>query len=297
MTRTSSPTVWRRWLAHELRRLRQEAGLSQAEVAKALACHVPKISLIESTERNVQEGDLQKLLALFKVPKTKRPQYFDAVKNARKKGWWEAYGEHTVPQWIELFVGLEQGAERLRTYQTAIFHGLLHTPEYAATILRSSNADAVSEERVDRLVELRTRRQDALWRDADPLHLWTVVDESVLRHIVGSREIMRAQLERVVEVVRKYEHVTLQIIPFDRDGALEANLGPFTILSFPAPNDPGIVYIEHRSSAMFLESLPDIDTHSLVFQQLSDMALSPKDSLKLLRRAADEYAKADRQTY
>lgn len=300
MTRTSSPTVWRRWLAHELRRLRLEAGLSQGDVAKTLGCRVPKISLIESTDRNVQEADLDKMLALFDVPKAKRPPYFDAAKNARKKGWWETYGENAVPQWAELFVGLEQGAERLRTYQTAIFHGLLHTPEYAAAILRSSTvigADdevagmALSEERVDLLVDLRTRRQEAMWRDTDPLHVEAVVDEAVLRHVVGSRDTMRAQLEHVVETVRKHDHVTVQIIPFDHGAALEATYGPFSILSFPGRNDPGVVYIEHRSGAMFMESFSEVDTHSLTFQRLEALALPPDESLQMLRRVAKEYAR------
>jgi transcriptional regulator with XRE-family HTH domain len=263
--------------------------LSQADVARAINCHVPKISLIESTERNVQETDLQKMLTLLKVPEDKQSVYFDAVRNARKKGWWEIYSEHTIPQWIELFIGLEQGAERLRSYQTAIFHGLLQTPEYAAAILRSGMAEAWSEEKVARSVELRTRRQEAIWRETDPLHVSAVVDEAALRHVVGGRDTMQAQLEHVVDLVEKNEQVTVQVIPFDRGAALEANYGPFTILSFPSVTDPGVTYIEYRSGAVFLESIPEVDQHSIIFQQLQSLALPPDESMTKLSRTAKEY--------
>jgi hypothetical protein len=263
--------------------------MSQGQVAKALGCKVPKISLTESAQRNVQDNDLQKMLELFEVPETRRTQYFDAARNARKKGWWERYDEHTMPDWLEVFVGLEQGASRLRAYQTAVFHGLLHTPEYAAAILRSSTTELASEEKVERIVELRTRRQQILWRDSDPLEVSAVADEAVLRHVVGNREVMRAQFEHVTDVVDKHDNVTFQIIPFDRGTAKEAFYGPFTILSF-LPTDPGVVYMEHRSGAVFLEDLDEIDTHSLIFEELQSLALPVDESVELLRRTAAEYA-------
>ncbi|MGH9210888.1 MAG: helix-turn-helix domain-containing protein [Acidimicrobiales bacterium] len=289
MTRTSSPTVWRRWLAHEMRRLRQEQGLSQAQVAETLGCRVPKISLIESNERSIQDADLEKLLALFEVPKEQHEQYGTAAKNARKKGWWEAYGPHTIPDWMELFVGLEQGASGLRTYQPAIFHGLFHTPEYAAAILRRGAIAAMNEEKVVRNVELRTRRQQALWRDVDALAVSAVVDEVVLRRTVGGPAIMRAQLEHVIDVVQKNDHVNLQVVPFEISVPPEAIYGPFTIVSFPSDHDPDVVYIEHRAGAVLLESVWEVDIHSLAYEQLQSLALSPDDSLAMLRRIAREY--------
>jgi transcriptional regulator with XRE-family HTH domain len=292
MTQTSTPTVWQRWLALELRRLRQEADLSQADVARALDCHVPKISLIESTERTdrtVQETDLQKMLTLFEVPQDKQATYFDAVDHARDKGWWDGYSEHTIPGWHKRFIGLEQGAERLRSYQTAIFHGLIQTPEYAAAILRSGMAETMSEEKVARLVNLRIRRQEALWREHDPLQLSAIVDEAALRHLVGGRETMQAQLEYVADVVKKNELVTVQVIPFERGAAFDANYGPFTLLSFHSATDPGVTYIEYRSGAFFLDSIPEVDQHSKIFQQLQSLALPPDESMDMLSRTANEY--------
>src|SRR6266545_3780154 len=184
MTRTTSPTVSRRWLAREMKRLREEAGFSQARVAKALGCQVPKISLMENEQRPVHDDDLKKLLVLFDVPADDHPQYLAEAANAHKKAWWERYDDYTMPEWLATFVGLEQGAERLRAYQPALIHGLLQTSEYATGIYRGLTGDW-SEERIRRYVQLRRRRQQILLRDVDPPDLWVILDEAALRHVVG----------------------------------------------------------------------------------------------------------------
>lgn len=293
MSRPSSPTVWRRWMAFELKRMRQETGLSQADVAQVLGCKVPKVSLTESGQRNVQEDDLRKLLDLYEVPEDRRPDYLEAARNMRKRGWWERLGQHTLRSFFMLYVGLEQGAERVRTYEPAIIPGLLQIREYAAVTV-SRGVAGTSPEKVQRAVELRMQRQQALWRDTDPLRLSVVMDEAALRRVVGDRHIMRAQLLHVAEVAVKHEDITVQVVPFER-GAYDATYGPFVILSFPwsrepgVPYDPGVVYVELRSHAELLEGLPEIDLHSQVFQQLCTHALEPGDSIALIRNVAEEY--------
>jgi transcriptional regulator with XRE-family HTH domain len=288
MTRTSSPTVLRRWLALEMRRLRLEAGLSQGDVARGIGCKVPKVSLIEGGERNIHDDDLLRMLELFEVPIERHSEYVEAARIARTKGWWERYDDHTTAPWHQTFVGLEQGAERLRSYQTAIFHGLLQTPAYTAAILRSGTS-TISEEMIVRLVDLRRRRQEAIVRDDHPLQLWALVDEAALRHVIGGHETMRSQLEHVAEVVRDHDNVTFQIVPFERGAAWEATYGPFTILSFGFRTDPGVVYIEHRSGAMTLDSIAEVDTHSTIFERLRGFALTPEKSVKLLLQTAKDY--------
>jgi transcriptional regulator with XRE-family HTH domain len=287
MTDPSSPTVWRRWIAFELRRLRRAAGLSQADVAKVLECQVPKVSLIESGHRNVQEDDLQKLLELYEIPEDRRPGYLDAAKNMRKKGWWERYGQPTVQRWFEFYVGLEQGADLLRAYHPTIIHGLLQTPEYAAESVRRITT-ALSPERIERVVGLRTQRQSALWRETDALRLGVVLDEAALHRVVGSPEIMRAQLVHLGDIAEQHAHITVQVIPFTR-GSYDVTYGPFNVLSFPWPSDPGLVYIEHRSGALYLDSFADVDGHSGVFEQLCALALSPEESIDMIRNVAGDY--------
>ena len=288
MLQTSSPAVSRRWLAFEMKRLRQFAGLSQAAVAKAIGSQVPKISLIESGHRNVQERDLQTLLPLFDVRKDRWDEYFSAARHAHEKGWWDIYDPHTVPGWLRKFVGLEQGAERLRTYQPAVFPGLLQTPEYASAILRRTSPP-FSDAKIEGLVELRIRRQEALRKANNPLHMWAVVDEAVLRRVVGSHDVMRMQLEHVANAVGQTDHIHLQVVPFTSGAAYEAAYGAFAILTFGWLTDPGFVYLEHPSNAEFLESLADTEEYSVLFRRVCDLALPQDDSLAMLRASIKEF--------
>ena len=290
MSSTSSPTVSRRWLALEMRRLREERRLPQARVAKALGCQVPKVSLMENGKRPLQEADLKTLLELFDVPHESHAQYFAELQTAHERGWWEFYDEETVPDWLAQFIGLEQGASRIRAYQPAIVHGLLQTPDYIAGLFRDNIAE-LSEEKIARLVDIRRRRQHML-RSGAATHVWVILDEAALRHVVGSRETMRDQLEHVIDLCVANEGIVVQAIPFDRGAAYEAALGAFTVLSFPFGTDPGVVYRERQKGADFLDSLLELDDHSVRFQRLAELALSPKDSLALLRASARAYGRA-----
>jgi transcriptional regulator with XRE-family HTH domain len=291
MSSTSSPTVSRRWLALEMRRLRLQARMPQAKVAKALGCQVPKISLMENGGRLVREEDLKILLELFDVPDDAREPYVDEAANARERGWWELEpydNEDTVPPHLGQFLGLEQGAERIRAYQTFVVHGLLQTAEYASALIRGLGLE-FSEEKIDRLVGLRLLRQDVV-RASGGTRLWVIMDEAALRHLVGSRAVMRAQLDHVVDLAHAHENVTVQVVPFDRSGAYRAGYGPFTILSFSFRTDPGLVYMEHREGAQFLDGRGEIDSYSVLFRQLSELALTPEGSLAMLGASAREFA-------
>jgi transcriptional regulator with XRE-family HTH domain len=280
MTRAPSPTVSRRWLALEMRRLRKENRLSQATVAKALGCQVPKVSLMENGQRALQDADLEILLDLFKAADDSRQQYLDELKNTHELGWWEKYDEATLDPWLSNFIGLEQGAARIRAYQPAVVHGLLQTPEYAAEILRGT-IPGLSPERRKRLVDIRLRRQRFL-AGSDAPGVDVVLDESVLRRSVGGPAVMRAQLDHVVEICRTNANVVVRVVPFSRGGAPQAAQGAFTILNFALPNDPGGVYLERRSNADFLDDLAEIDDHSEMFEDLIRLALSPSESLEML---------------
>jgi transcriptional regulator with XRE-family HTH domain len=285
---TASPTVSRRWLALEMRRLRKERRLSQAAVAGALGCQVPKVSHIETGQRPLQDHDLKKLLELFKVTEDDRQQYFDELENAQEKGWWEHHDETTVPPWFKDFVGLEQGAERIRAYQPAVVHGLLQTSEYATGIYHGL-AGRWSTERIRRNVDVRGRRQEVVLRQPGGAELWVIMDEAALRRVVGSRAIMQAQLEHVAELARSRANITVQIVPFDRGGSYEAIYGSFTVLDFPLASDPGVVYMEQHMGGAVYESLEQIDKYSGLFEQLSAQAASLSESLEMLHVTAEHY--------
>lgn len=288
MAQTSSPTVWRRWLALELRRLRTEAEVTAQQAAKALRCTTTKISYMENAERGVQEADLDNLLDLYDVPDTRRDGYLQACRDSRRKGWWERYDE-LVPEWLSLYVGLEQGASRLRAYEPHVIHGLLQNADYAEALLRRY-IEPRTDERVAQLVELRTTRQAALERDSDPLDLWLVLDEGALRRVVGSPAIMATQLRRVADAAER-PNVVVQVLPF-ASGAHAGMRGPFALLNFPWDTDIGVAYVENHTRATYIEAPREIDAYGLVFQHLCALALPPDESIVLIQAAAEEYRHA-----
>jgi transcriptional regulator with XRE-family HTH domain len=288
MAAASSPTVWRRWLAFELVRLRQDAGLEQKDVARALRCSVAKISYYETAERPVVLRDLDEvLLPLFKVPRNRWPTYLQAARDSRQKGWWERYDAITLPSWFSLFVGLEQGASQIRVYEAQLVPGLLQTREYAEAVARSGTAER-SDAEVARHVDLRMQRQAVLEREPDPLRLWVALDEAVLRRVVGSPALMAEQLRHLAEVAERPK-VTIQVMPYS-GGAYPGMTGRFQIMDFAWPSDPGIAYVEHRAGSLYLEEPKEIDAHSVAFAHTCAVALPPRESLSLIAEAAKEFA-------
>jgi transcriptional regulator with XRE-family HTH domain len=281
MSSTSSPTVSRRWLALEMRRLRETARLSQRDVADALGCQVPKVSHLETGKRLLQDADLKTLLELFQVAD---PQaYLDEYANSQRPAWWDTINPDIAPDWYREFIGIEQGASRIRAYQPSVIHGLLQTADYARAMYRNDILGSRSEEEIARLVDVRVRRQERLTTDAEFLQLQIVLDEAVLRRVVGSREVMRAQVKQLLTLAAA-PNIQVQIVPFDRGGGYEAMLGAFTILTFPFPSDVALVYMERRDAAEFLDSFAAVSRYSLTFQRLvDDLALSEADSMSLLQ--------------
>jgi transcriptional regulator with XRE-family HTH domain len=280
-TRFSS-TVLRRAVAWGLKRARREASLSQADVASALGCRVPKVSLMESGQRAVQTSDLKILLNLYNIPQHERETWLEAAKCAHKKGWWERDDIHSLPEWLKHFIGLEQGAETLRSYQPGVIHGLLQTEEYAAAIARQT-AKPVSEQMVRRNVEQKLRRQRVLDHDTDPLEVRAIIDESALRRVVGGHDVMQAQLGHLATIASQKPNVEIQILPLDRPGAFATSYGAFTILTLGWDTDP-VVYIEQRTAAIFLDAIDETDAYAMLFEQLREVALSPDDSLSQIQR-------------
>jgi transcriptional regulator with XRE-family HTH domain len=288
MAQTSSPTVWRRWLALELRRLRREAGMSMQQVADEIGGTKGRLSFIESAERPVQSHDIDALLKLYEVPDERWPVYHQAARDARKKGWWERYDKATLPDWLSLMVGLEQGATRLQAYEPHIVHGLLQTADYAAAVMRA-DLEMRTDERIAEMIHVRTERQKALTRQDGPLTLWVVMDEAALRRTVGTPEIMHDQLGHIADLARRLQNVTVQVLPF-AGGANVGSRGPFTVLNFDSGggSDRGVVYMEHHVSSIYLEEPSEIERHTLVFQHLCAQALPPLESISMIRKAAEE---------
>jgi hypothetical protein len=230
----------------------------------------------------VRQPDLESLLDLYEVSGEARAALLALGRQATHRGWWHSYAD-ALPAYFEDYVGLEDGAKSLATYQNQLVHGLMQTADYAATVFRAAQPAASADE-VERQLAARTTRQ-ALLTASNPLQVWAILDEAVLRRSVGGMTVMHSQLTRIQEIAA-LPNVTLQVLPFDT-GA-HASMGTsFELLQFPEPGDTAIVYIEDQTSSQYLETAADIERYTLVFDHLRASALSPQRSIEFIGQVAN----------
>jgi transcriptional regulator with XRE-family HTH domain len=279
----TGPTVLRIVLGSRLRSLRQARVISREDAGKAIRGSHAKISRIELGRVRVKERDLSDLLDLYGVhADTDRAEYFTMARQAMQPGWWHQYSD-VLEEWFVQHVGLEEAASMIRTYEVQFLPGLLQTEDYARAVIRLGHPDA-SESRVQRLVELRLARQRLLERSDAP-RLWAVIDEAALRRPFGGPEVMRAQLEHLLRV-SELPNVTLQVARFHVAHHAAAGT-PVTILRFPEPDLPDVVYLEQLTSAVYLDKQEDVDQYALIMERLCTSADTPQETSRFLRDLLD----------
>jgi DNA-binding XRE family transcriptional regulator len=282
MTGTQSdwagPTVRRMLVGARLRRLRSELGLTREEAAQAIRASEWKIHRLENGQVGFKDRDIIDLLARYQVTDPAEvADFLTLAREANTPGWWQHYGD-VLPSWFRTYVDLEQAATLIRTYEGQFVPGLLQTDDYMRAVVRGAHLEETGDE-VGRRVRLRMARQILLTRDGPP-RLWAVVDEAALRRPVGGREVMRGQLERLIEAT-KLPNVTLQILPFAA-GAHPAMVGSFSVLRFPDEELPDIVYLEHLTSALYLNKPDDVDQYLHVMEGICVRAAAPDQTVDLL---------------
>jgi transcriptional regulator with XRE-family HTH domain len=285
----AGPTARRRRLGIELRRLREASGLKLEQVAAQLDLAGSTLSRIETGKALCKTPYLTAMLDMYGVTDEQQRQLLkDMAREGQRKGWWAVYDD-VLPTGFGIYVGLEAVAASLRAYEAQVVHGLLQTQDYARAVLRARQRKA-SAEQIDRLAELRMKRQEALTRPCDPLELWLILDEAVLRRPIGGPKVMRAQLGRLIEAT-ELPNLTLQVLPFSH-GAHAGLAGPFYILEFPGDahgtTDPGIAYVEGAAGNIYLEKDPDVRRWAHAFDQLRAEAMSPGESRELIATASTE---------
>jgi transcriptional regulator with XRE-family HTH domain len=283
MSTEQSPTVRRRRLALELRRLREAARLTCEEVADHLECSASKISRVETGRVSVSPRDVRDMLELYGVPPQQRESLVQLARDSRQKGWWHAYSDTMQPQFVT-YVGLESAAAEIRIYEVSLIPELLQTEDYARAVIRSGMMNSPAED-VERRVALRMARQPAITRDYPP-KVWAVLDEAALRRRVGGAGLMRLQLEHLLAQAT-LPNVAVQVIPFG-GGAHPAMGRPFIILVFPERVDTDVVYLEDLTSALYLEDVADVDRYNVFFNHLRASALSFDDSAALIASVLKE---------
>jgi transcriptional regulator with XRE-family HTH domain len=282
----TGPTVRRRRLGTELRRLRESAGYKLEEVAGLLGVAPSTLSRIETGKAPTKSAYLNRVLELYRVTDAGQRQVLvDMAREGHRKGWWAAYDD-VLPSGLGVFVGLEAEASGLRSYEISVVHGLLQTTEYARAVLRAS-APRHTADQIERLVDLRMERQRRL-DDDPPLDLWVIHDEAVIRRTVGGPAVMRDQLAHLL-VVAGLPGVTLQVLPFD-SGAHAGHDGPFSVIAFHDRSDSEVVYVESAAGPIYLEKDRDVRARAEVFDRLRAAALPPEASVDLISKAARELA-------
>jgi transcriptional regulator with XRE-family HTH domain len=272
-----SPTVRRRRLGMELRNLREGAGLTIEGVAQHLECSGSKLSRLETGKGLPRLRDVRDLLDLYKVTDPEqRELLLTMVRESKNRGWWTDY-EDVLPAAFETYVGLEESATSIRTFQHHV-HGLLQTEDYARAMLRAALV-AEGLDSIDRLVRLRIERQRQLTKE-DPVELWAVIDEAALHRKVGGPKVMQGQMQHLMNV-SEYPNVTLQVLPFDK-GAHPGVIGAFSLIEFPDVTDNDVVYVDSPAGNIYLEKAVDLRRYTLVFDHLRAAALAPDESVELI---------------
>jgi transcriptional regulator with XRE-family HTH domain len=277
------PTVRRRLLGGELRRLRAAAGFSLDAAARVLECDRSKISRIETGHRGVRPKELRELLAEYGVEEKRRYALADLARQAGKRGWWQDYGTILAAPYLD-YISVEAGAASLWTYETNVVPGLLQTEDYARALAAAGPLKEATQDH-DRSAAALTSRRQVLTREDNPARYRAIVSEAVLRQPVGGPEVMRAQLERLLEAGAALPNVTVQVLPFAA-GAPAANLGGFVVLMFPEPADLGVVYLDGLTGGVFLEEPEDVERHVLAHDHLRATALPAAESAQLIERFA-----------
>ncbi len=280
----AGPTALRIVVGTQLRRLRQAAGTTPEAAGEAIRASHAKISRLELGRVGFKQRDVADLLTLYGVTDEQDRQVLLALaRQANAPGWWHKYGD-ILPNWFEMYVGLEQAASVIRTYEVQFVPGLLQTEDYARAVTVLGHPGGSADE-IERRVNLRMARQRFFTQPQTP-QLWVVVDEAALWRAPDGPRVMRAQLQHLIELT-ELPNITLQVVPF-RCGGHPAAGGPFTLLRFREPDLPDIVYLEQLTSALYLDKKQDIEHYLLVMDHLSVAADSPNETTGLLRRIIEE---------
>ncbi len=281
---TLGPTVLRMMLGSQLQRFREAAGVTPDRAGYEIRASRSKISRMENGRVGFKERDVADLLTLYGITDEQmRDGMVSLVRQANAPGWWSGYGD-ILADWFEAYVGLETAASVIRTFELQFVHGLFQTEDYARAVTLLGHRAAPAEE-IDRRVSLRLKRQDML-TGPEPPRVWSVIDEGALRRPVGDRAVMRAQLNRLIEVA-ELRHVTVQVMPFGRGGHAAAG-GSFTVLRFGEREVPDVVYLEQLTSALYLDKREDVDHYMEVMNHLSAEALTPARSTRFLAEITRE---------
>ncbi len=284
----SGPTALRIILGAHLRRMREAAAISRSDAGWEIRSSESKVSRMELGRVGFKERDVGDLLTLYGLDDgEERERLLALAREANNPGWWHRFGD-VLPSWFNSYLGLEAAAQLIRTYELQFVPGLLQTQDYVRAVVQLGRGLIPAEE-VERRVALRVNRQGILSRP-NPVRLWAVVDESVLRRPIGGVKAMMMQLDHLIEATHQ-PNITLQVMQFG-SGGHAATGGAYSILRFPEQDLPDIVYIEHLTSALYLDKLEDLDQYTATMEALCVAAPPPNKTRDILAGIRKDYERA-----
>jgi transcriptional regulator with XRE-family HTH domain len=287
---STTPTVIRRYIAFELKRLREAAGLNQAEAAKRIDTTKGRIGHFETGRNLPKLPDIELLLPFYGAPELV-DGFQELVLQARDAAGpvFEPDDTTALPPGFDLYLGLEQGASKLFTYDAAVLNGILQCRRYAEAAFRGHHIDAPSDTQVTDIVNLRMRRQEALDRVEPVLDVVAIIDEAVLRKEIGGTDVAVEQLDYLLTLSER-PNVSIRVLP-NSAGAHPSLHGAFIVLDFPIERDPGVVYLEDRTGGRYQDDTDYIDEYTKVADRLSDLALPERESRSMIAAVREEIAR------
>jgi transcriptional regulator with XRE-family HTH domain len=286
----TSPTVRRRRLAAELRRLRERAGLTGDDVAKRVKWSASKVSRIETSQTAPSVPDMRKLLTLYDIEGRYAEELLALAKEAAGKGWWETYSPTLPPEYAGL-IEMEAEAKSALSWAAQVVPGLFQTADYARSVTDGylERIAPVPPSETKRRVEIRGKRQGVLTRD-NPLELSAVLDEAVLYRRFGNRAVMKTQMKQLLELAER-GNISLRILPLD--GLHPIGTGAFVLLQFEEVHNVAyqdVVYIENLTGGRYVEEEDEVFNYKRSFDRLSELALDEAKSKEILTAARDKWS-------
>jgi transcriptional regulator with XRE-family HTH domain len=283
MATRRSPTARHRRLIVELKRLREERGLSREQVAERIGTSETSIFRYEKGETRPQPAVVAAMLDVYGATAAERDELLEMARDARKRGWWHRHRQSLKPG-FDSYIGLEAAASIVRTYEAQTVPGLLQAEAYARANIVATSLNMVPAEIEERL-SVRLSRQDLITRSTDRVQLVAVLDEAVLRRQVGGPEAMREQIRHLIDMAA-LPNVVIHILPFAA-GAHPGMEGPFCLLSFPEPDDPDLVYLEQATSGLVPEEPEEVRRYTLMFGTLLGKALTGEESVAFMEKITE----------
>lgn len=278
-----SPTLRRRRLSAILRELRAGSGMSAEEVAGRLKWGKNKPLYLESGQGvRPDPHDIERLAELYGVPQAQKDELIRLAEAAREKGWWHPYIKQLSRPYTTL-IGLELEAEEVQAFESSVLHGLLQTEDYAKALIRGGGPSRVSTADAESRAKIRMERQRILRRD-DPAQLTVILDEAAIRRKVGGSDVMRAQLQHLLELTQ-VPNITLRVMPFNA-GAHPGVAGSFTVLRFADAADAPAVYVETVAGEFYVEETDEVEAYSSAFEVLKAKVLGQEDTIAVIAAAA-----------